>query len=498
MKLTLISSRLSIIEKIISIIAGCFTIVASCVGVIGFGYRLDKGSTDEQKETISNVIDKASDLSSDQRYKKATRTFNEQFDKIYEYQDTVFERLAWLGILITYWVFAFLRISIEIFHPGSVDVPVLLGMTIGISGLTIVSIAGVFGNAYVRDRLSHISNEVPETSNDFVNMFGWGLIGAIIFSLLTIGLFLSYQNNRILFWFLSILAFPIMILEYSLLVGQQYGSPPNEANGNPPINAERSPLRRNQGVFLLLCAIIIYISVIIVFTFLESSSIKLAGVLGTVALSIPLGSFLLFRSPNKIDYLNAEPNINPYTAMLSSIFFIVIVGGISEIFFDGATSYLRDLQNTGLIMLSFLAFNIFADTISIQETNWVLKKTEEASIFDLIFLLIFDIVISGIIYILLPWFVGQDMSVFLDGLLFSGPSPWIGILFYSTFGTSIIFYVFMLVSFTILILNIKTQINRLSPDFTEEYPFVFISSILLVMVFGVVLISVITVVLLDL
>jgi hypothetical protein len=98
----------------------------------------------------------------------------------------------------------------------------------------------------------------------------------------------------------------------------------------------------------------------------------------------------------------------------------------------------------------------------------------------LLVLLVVDIIFSAIIYTILPVVVGQNIMEFWKGIQFTGSAPWIGILFWSTFSTSIIFYLFVIAAFTI---QMQKPIGRLAARIGmalqfEEHPMFFISLII--------------------
>lgn len=101
--------------------------------------------------------------------------------------------------------------------------------------------------------------------------------------------------------------------------------------------------------------------------------------------------------------------------------------------------------------LAFVAYNLFADAISLVETRWILQLSIGKSFRRLLALLGLDLVLSAAIYLLLPLIAGQDTRVLFDAVTLGGSRPWLGILFWSTFATSLVFYLFVLATAAIAI-----------------------------------------------
>lgn len=100
----------------------------------------------------------------------------------------------------------------------------------------------------------------------------------------------------------------------------------------------------------------------------------------------------------------------------------------------------------------FLALNVIADSFSIIETHWILRKLgKQKGPMGIISLVATDLVFSGAIYLALP-LATRSYNV-LPAILFRGPDPWLGILFWSTFSTSIMFYLFVLGAFVFPIIK---------------------------------------------
>jgi hypothetical protein len=59
-------------------------------------------------------------------------------------------------------------------------------------------------------------------------------------------------------------------------------------------------------------------------------------------------------------------------------------------------------------------------------------------------LLVLDFVLSGVIYLVLPLALWPQILEFWDAWRFQGEQPWLGLLFWTTFSTSFVFYAFVL------------------------------------------------------
>lgn len=116
------------------------------------------------------------------------------------------------------------------------------------------------------------------------------------------------------------------------------------------------------------------------------------------------------------------------------------------------------------ILLIALSFNVVPDYLSLLETRWILRRVAQAGIKELIVLLVLDVIITGGIFVC-GWGIltliicmvnGESVGVFVDVMLeflniciqlqpLRDPPdfPPIGIFFYSTYFTSVWFYVFV-------------------------------------------------------
>lgn len=109
----------------------------------------------------------------------------------------------------------------------------------------------------------------------------------------------------------------------------------------------------------------------------------------------------------------------------------------------------------------YLALNAIADSFSILETYWVLRRLERTrTLVGAIGLVVFDLLASSLIYLVIP--VATRSFDVIPAILFGGPKPWLGILFWSTILTSIVFYAFLASAFVALFLVPWRALLRLS------------------------------------
>lgn len=162
--------------------------------------------------------------------------------------------------------------------------------------------------------------------------------------------------------------------------------------------------------------------------------------------AIAFGTMLVLPS---IMFVSLVPNrflsVNPLRSFLSSLIFMIV---ISFVFPGAFRSFYLLVQDKGFIFLTFIAFNMFADTVSLVETRWLLENSLKVKYVKIFLLLSLDLILSASIYLILPAIVNQNFTQFFIGVIFRGDMPWIGILFWTTFSTSIIFYIFIFVAIT--------------------------------------------------
>lgn len=110
------------------------------------------------------------------------------------------------------------------------------------------------------------------------------------------------------------------------------------------------------------------------------------------------------------------------------------------------------IENSLVFLLGALIINLIPDYISLYETRRILHYAEHAGIKRPIVLLVFDLIITGVIFAcgfgIIGFLLGVDISsgqFWSEMILFQRfqNDPPIGILFYSTFFTSIWMYLFI-------------------------------------------------------
>ncbi|MCD4843020.1 MAG: hypothetical protein K8R25_00870, partial [Methanosarcinales archaeon] len=165
--------------------------------------------------------------------------------------------------------------------------------------------------------------------------------------------------------------------------------------------------------------------------------------------------------------------ISPIRTIVISLLSMFI---IYLLFDETRNSLFSDFNKYGWFLLLYLLLNIFADSFSILETRYIFQKAFSVNSIRSIFLLVLDIVASGFIFLIIPLSTG-NLQVFLDALFFKGNSPWFGILFWSTFSTSIIFYIYILCFFCMMFLYKYSLIEKN----IKEYPIYILGIILIVL-----------------
>ena len=187
-------------------------------------------------------------------------------------------------------------------------------------------------------------------------------------------------------------------------------------------------------------------------------------------------------------------SIHPLKALALSLVFIILVGLIANLIKPDAISPLwnaisEDIENYNYPkVLAFVALNIFADVFSLLETRWVLQRGNNATVVQLLGLLVLDLVASAAIFLFLPAVLCQvtpitlltrgdpsQITTFWDAAFFGGQIPWLGILFWSTFGTSVVFYLFVTAVFLFLLPGhaLSNGFRKLIGSFSsiEDHPF---------------------------
>jgi hypothetical protein len=131
--------------------------------------------------------------------------------------------------------------------------------------------------------------------------------------------------------------------------------------------------------------------------------------------------------------------VAPLRAIASSVLFI---GLLTLLFRSAAHSFVNELRTNPLVM-AMVAFNLFGDAVSLVETRWLLLLSRGLSMLGIIGMLFLDLVLSAFLYLVLPAIAGIHWNILFLAAKFDGPHPWMGILFWSTFFTSLLFYLFV-------------------------------------------------------
>ena len=131
--------------------------------------------------------------------------------------------------------------------------------------------------------------------------------------------------------------------------------------------------------------------------------------------------------------------ISSIRVAITSLVTIVI---LSFFFIDASKDYLQTVRSGEWILLIYPVLNLFADSFSVHETRWILRKAEKVSLWWLLPLLGLDLLLSASIFLLIPMGATTFTTIF-QAMIFQGEQPYLGILFWSTFSTSAMFYLFV-------------------------------------------------------
>lgn len=203
-----------------------------------------------------------------------------------------------------------------------------------------------------------------------------------------------------------------------------------------------------QGIMQLIVLFISFISEkggfdfnLVRFFSLEISSNQIYSIIGIFFIGGSLLLLFVYLSYEKFRFL---AKISPIRAILSSLIAMFIITLLS-LFFNKeiANSFISDFGSIGVTILAYIFLNIFADSISLWETSHILRLASTGSMTKYYTLIVFDILISALIFLVIPWSTG-NIHVFFEAITFQGEVPWFGILFWSTFFTSVIFYIFII------------------------------------------------------
>jgi hypothetical protein len=180
---------------------------------------------------------------------------------------------------------------------------------------------------------------------------------------------------------------------------------------------------------------------------LHMRSVSIAPIAMSIGTAVAFcAALLMFRAPTIV--------VSPIRAFASSLLTVVVLSAI----FKSATSvFLNTFRASGWMVITYIAFNFFGDAISLVETRWVLRRSRGAAVMTIAGLLVVDLIASAAVYLALPELANESFSTLWDGIWLRGSQPWLGILFWSTFATSAVFYVFVL---AVLLLKVLTPVVR--------------------------------------
>ena len=151
--------------------------------------------------------------------------------------------------------------------------------------------------------------------------------------------------------------------------------------------------------------------------------------------------------------------ISPIRTFETSLVFFLMISSLNIEVID---SFISVFHTIGWIILFYGLLNVFADSFSILETYYILNKISDSrKAKDFIVLLIIDFFASAFIFLVIPLITG-NLNVFFDAIWFKGESPWLGILFWTTFSTSISLYLYIL---SIIILAAIYRYSRIDEKY---------------------------------
>jgi len=170
--------------------------------------------------------------------------------------------------------------------------------------------------------------------------------------------------------------------------------------------------------------------------------------------------------------------ISPIRSILSSLIAIISITAFIFLFVENDIIYyiIKDFHLFGWIILVYIFLNIFADSFSMLETYFVLKLASYGKPERFPILLFFDFLASGILFLTIPIITG-NFNIFYDAIFLKGEIPWLGILFWSTFVTSIFFYLYIISIGVLLVLYNYSKIDEKYLNI-KKYPFFSLASIL--------------------
>ena len=132
-------------------------------------------------------------------------------------------------------------------------------------------------------------------------------------------------------------------------------------------------------------------------------------------------------------------NFSPFRAIMMSLIVMLLIGLFKS---DMVQSLLLDINQFGWSILGYLLLNVCVDSFSLLETRYIITLTSRGTFIRFLVVVILDILASATIFLAIPILSG-NLHVFIEAISFQGNHPWIGILFWSSFSTSIFFYLYL-------------------------------------------------------
>jgi hypothetical protein len=427
--------------------------VISLLGItwilIQIGSHFDKEDDPKTKERRKQLGEWLSGLGAhtlETRLQETNQTFFFLFDRLFGAKKSVIEQGIWAGLLVSPVILAGLRIAGGFFEEDSTDL-LLFAILIAFS----VSLGVIIGRSLIAHGYSIVVGIVLSLSFILGMVLGTGIVltpeivlGIAVGIVGVVGIIIALIHVLGIGGWSSRWGLPGMVLGIAMLV--------------------------TVGVFFAISRTTHLSSGIGSVSSAEVSGIILIGLVSGPLLGIGIG-----RAPKFVQGVLHIP-IHPLKALGSSLVFIVgvsLAASLTRV--DAATTFFAEMRNgEGFKILAFVAFNIFADGVSLLETWWVLQRGRRTTVVQLLGLLALDLAASGAIFLILPAVVGEITAIY-DAILFHGDRPWLGILFWSTFGTSVIFYLFVIAVFSFLLPGhaLATGFRKVIGSFSniEERPF---------------------------
>ncbi|MDP8239189.1 MAG: hypothetical protein P9X24_08870 [Candidatus Hatepunaea meridiana] len=188
----------------------------------------------------------------------------------------------------------------------------------------------------------------------------------------------------------------------------------------------------------------------------------------------------IFKPANYIDTLvnNYINRYNPIRIITISLFSVAL---ISIINYQVFVSYIKAIIKDEFLYSFYLLLNITVDYFSTIETNSILRIAKKVRLQYIPLLLIIDISLSTLIFIIIP--ISTGSYYIFDSIVFKGIRPWIGILFWSSFSSSILLYclisALIVSSITFPLIKMTSKLNIIDePIYSIGMSLMFIATII--------------------